>query len=193
MGGGLYWYYLSEKERQTRKAVSQQKVIGKAALGGPFTLVEMSGRPVTDKDYLGKYLLIYFGFSRCPDICPSELVKMGDVLDRLGKASEKIQPLYISVDPQRDSLLQLKKYAADFHRRIMFLTGTPDQCFDTAKVYRVYHNKADDVDEDNYLVDHSIVMYFVGPDGQFIDFFTQSTTAADIVKRMKGHAPELSP
>mmetsp|Transcript_4616 Transcript_4616/g.13142 ORF Transcript_4616/g.13142 Transcript_4616/m.13142 type:complete len:346 (-) Transcript_4616:165-1202(-) len=192
VGLGVYLYYENEKAQRLQQAVSQQKVIGKAALGGPFTLVDAAdGRPVTDMDYRGKYLLMYFGFSRCPDICPSELVKMGGVLDKLGKAADKFQPLYISVDPQRDSLKQLKNYARDFHPGIRYLTGTPDQCAAAAKVYRVYHSKADDVDEDEYLVDHSIVIYFVGPDGEFIDFFTQRMTEADILEKIRAHAPGL--
>lgn len=188
-GGGLYLYYANEKEQRLRQAVSQQKVVGKAALGGPFTLVDMHGTPVTDKDFLGKNLLMYFGFSRCPDICPSELVKMGDVMERLEKKGkgQLFQPLYISVDPVRDSIKQLKNYAADFHKSIMFLTGTPDQCGDAARAYRVYYSKADDVSEDEYLVDHSIVIYYVGADGEFKDFFTQAMTAQDIVDRIEGH------
>jgi protein SCO1/2 len=111
--------------------VSQVKSTGKPNLGGPWTLVDMHGVPRTERDYLGRYCLLYFGFTFCPDICPAELVKVDNILKqlpaKLGKKSPPLKPVFISVDPERDSLLQLRHYAQDFNPDIDYLTGTKEQ------------------------------------------------------------------
>lgn len=166
--------------------------VGKPLLGGPWTLVDCdTGRAVTDASFHGKYTLLYFGFTHCPDICPNELVRIGDVLDKLdadGKSPEVV-PLFVTVDPRRDTIEQMQAYKQDFHPRFKMLTGTRDQVADIAKAYRVYFSKADEneEDDDDYLVDHSIVMYLVGLNGEFLDFFTQSARVDDIAKKIKGH------
>ncbi|CAM9267800.1 unnamed protein product, partial [Heterosigma akashiwo] len=186
--GGLSvaYYYEEEKQRKQEQAVSQVKSVGKPALGGPWTLVDQDGFPRTDNDFLGQWVLLYFGFTRCPDICPSELVKIGKIVDELDKTLPvEIKPVFISVDPDRDSVGQLRAYAKDFHPRFTYLTGTKDQVFKAAKAYRVYFSKADehDLNDDEYLVDHSIVIYLLGPDGKFLDFFTQSTKVTDCIQK----------
>lgn len=186
VSAALLMYYESEKERRQTQVAKRVKSVGKPALGGPWTLVDTTGAPVTDAQLRGEYLLLYFGFTRCPDICPSELVKMGEIIEGLDQRfGPVVRPVFISVDPPRDTVGQLRAYSADFHRRILFLTGTPDQVAKATRAYRVYFSKAD-VDKDNadeYLVDHSIVLYLVGVDGEFLDFFTQSTTARECVER----------
>ncbi|CAM9316691.1 unnamed protein product, partial [Phaeothamnion confervicola] len=162
------------------------KSFGKPALGGPWSLVDMHGAPRTDRDYRGRFTLLYFGFTHCPDICPSELVKVGNVIEELDKrlGPGVVKPVFISVDPERDSLQQLRHYAQDFHPSIDYLTGTKEQVARAAKAYRVYFSKADDHDEgEDYLVDHSIVLYLNGPDNDFLDFLTQRTTPADCLDR----------
>lgn len=188
LGGGLLMYYQSEKERRQTTTTTTVKAVGKAALGGPWTLVDDSGLPTTDADLAGQHTLFYFGFTRCPDICPSELVKVGEIIDeldrRVGPKGPKVLPVFISVDPMRDSVEQLREYSRDFHPRMLFLTGTPDQVAAATRAYRVYFSKADAVSDQEYLVDHSIVMYLNGPDGEFLEFFTQSSSAADAVKKI---------
>ncbi|CAM9462211.1 unnamed protein product [Ectocarpus sp. 13 AM-2016] len=172
-------------EKQNRTA-SEVTSTGKPALGGPFTLVDMHGKPVTEKDYHGSFVLLYFGFCHCPDICPSELVKVGAIATKLeGKlGAGVVKPVFVSVDPDRDSLAQLKHYAQDFHHSIEYLTGTKDQVAKAAKAYRVYFSKTDEHEEgEDYLLDHSIVIYLLAPNGDFLDFFTQRTTIADCVDR----------
>jgi len=185
VGSGLAVYYAFEKERRQTQATTGTTSIGKPDLGGQWTLVEAgSGRPVTDASFRGRYTLLYFGFARCPDICPAELVKVGKVLNLL-RGDVDVVPLFVSLDPRRDSLDQLRHYAKDFDPRIKFLVGTPEQVRLAAKRYRVYTSVADeDKKEDDYLIDHSIVLYLTGPDGQFLDFFTQSLSAADVAKRV---------
>ena len=199
-GLGLAYYYATEKEKKKKEAMNKVVTFGKPALGCSWTLVDYNGYPRTDKDFLGNFNLLYFGFTRCPDICPSELVKVAKVIKLLEKDPAYVKgempfvkPLFISVDPDRDTVGQMRNYAQDFHPSILYLTGTKEQIAKVAQGYRVYFSKADeDEGEDNYLVDHSIVLYLLGPDGIFLDFFTQSMTPEDIVKRIKNHAANFT-
>ena len=198
VGTGILGYYTVKREEKLTKTVQTSKTIGKALLGGPFSLVDSLGTPVTDKTFRGEWLVLYFGFTYCPDICPNELVKLGHVLKKLDKKinksfvkkKPKITPLFISVDPKRDSCAQLEYYKKDFHPSIRFLTGTPDQVKRAAKAYRVYYsntNSSSEEDDWDYLVDHSIVMYFVSPEGEFLEFFTQIAEVDEIYERMYAH------
>ena len=161
---------------------------GKPAIGGPWTLVDLDGNLVTDKQFQGKWLLLYFGFARCPDICPSEMMKVGRVLDMMEKdhpeLRKKVVPVFVSVDPARDSLSALKAYAKDFHPAFVFLTGAPTQVQQMAKKYRVYISKAEEGDDGDYLVDHSIVIYCHDDTGDLADCFTQSMRPSDIVEKL---------
>lgn len=191
--GGVLFYYNIEKEKRSEQVASKVTTTGKAALGGPWVLVDENGIPRTDASFKGQYTLLYFGFSYCPDICPSELVKIGKVLQKL-KATDKnkecpVKPLFISVDPTRDTVGQLKFYAQDFDKDFTYLTGTKEQISAASKAYRVYFSKANENenDEEDYLVDHSIVFYLVNPKGEFLDFFTQRMKADDIVEKIRDH------
>jgi protein SCO1/2 len=161
---------------------------GKPAIGGPWSLVDLDGNLVTDESFKGKWTLLYFGFARCPDICPSEMVKIGKVMDTLEKEHPKlrgqIQPIFVSIDPARDSLKALRDYAKDFHPSYVFLTGAPQQVQAMAKKYRVYMSKADETEDGDYLVDHSIVVYFHDETGDIADCFTQSMRPSDIVEKV---------
>lgn len=143
---------------------------------------------VTNKQFEGKWLLLYFGFARCPDICPSEMVKVGKVMDTLKKKYpelyKKVVPVFVSVDPARDSLTALKKYGEDFHPSFVFLTGAPTQVQEMAKKYRVYVSKADESPDGDYLVDHSIVIYFHDESGDLADCFTQSMKPSDVIEKV---------
>ncbi len=197
MGGAALIYYQSEKKRlQTQTVTGKVTSVGKPLLGGPWTLVDCAtGTCVTDASFHGKPILLYFGFTHCPDICPNELVRLGDVLDSLPPALQKeLVPLFITVDPARDTVAQMNAYQKDFHPKLRMLCGTPDQIKDVTKAYRVYFSKADEMEDEDkddelededYLVDHSIVMYLVGPTGEFLDFFTQSARVEDIVKKIQ--------
>lgn len=164
---------------------------GKPAIGGPWSLVDLDGNLVTNESFKGKWLLLYFGFARCPDICPSEMNKVAAVLDSLKEQHpalyHKIVPVFVSVDPARDSLQALRAYAADFHPDYVFLTGTPEQVQKMAKSYRVYMSKADETDEGDYLVDHSIVVYLHDDTGELQDCLTQSMRAVDVTAKVIEH------
>ncbi|KAJ1459929.1 SCO1/SenC-domain-containing protein [Pelagophyceae sp. CCMP2097] len=193
VGLGAAAYYNYEKlERQTMVS-TKQTTTGTPKLGGKWTLVDAkSGIPVTDATYHGQFTLMYFGFTKCPDICPAELVKMGEITTRLaqrGSKAPKLAPIFISIDGNRDTVGQLEAYAKDFDSRVDFLVGAPEQARKAAKAYRVYSSKAAGDDED-YLLDHSIVLYLTDGKGKFLDFFTQSTPQTEVVDRICEHYAE---
>jgi protein SCO1/2 len=138
-------------------------------VGGPFSLIDGDGHPVTDQTWRGKYMLVYFGYTYCPDVCPTTLSAVADALDKLGPKADRIQPLFITVDPKRDTTSVVKQYAAAFGPRFIGLTGSPEQIAAAAKAYRVYYAEhRTGPGPDDYSMDHSSVLYLMGPDGRFI-------------------------
>lgn len=159
---------------------------GVALVGGPFTLTDQDGRKVGEKDFLGRYMLVFFGYTYCPDICPTELQVMTAALDAMGPAADKIQPVFVSIDPARDTPEVLKAYVGNFGPRLKGLTGTPEEIAAVAKAYRVYYAKAGDQSSpDSYLMDHSSIIYLMGPDGSFVKHFTYTTDAAKLTAELK--------
>lgn len=149
---------------------------GIPAIGGAFTLTDHSGKTVTDQDFRGRFLLVYFGYTFCPDVCPTSLSAMASALDIVPKDVEaKITPVFITVDPLRDTQEVLQSYVGNFHPRMVGLTGTEEQVKDAAKKYRVYFAKADQGKDAAYLMDHSSIVYLMGPDGRFISHFSHTT------------------
>jgi len=180
IAAGIAWWQVQHATRQVETTAAQ--------VGGPFQLTEHTGRAVTDADYRGKYLLIYFGYTYCPDVCPTELSTMTAALDRLGPLAERIQPMLISIDPARDTPEHLAEYVPLFHPRLIGLTGTPEQTAAVARAYRVYAAKAPGSGGEDYLMDHSSFVYLMGTDGAFMAVFPGGTSpdkmAADIRKRI---------
>ncbi|MBW6396533.1 SCO family protein [Roseomonas sp. HJA6] len=146
------------------------------ALGGPFTLVDQTGRTVTERDFAGKPLLVYFGFTYCPDVCPTELGTIAAALDAMGPAGERVTPVFISIDPERDTPAAMADYVSRFHPRMVGLTGSAEQVAQAARAYRVYYAKVQPRDSTDYLMDHSSFIYFVGPDGRVRSLFRPETT-----------------
>lgn len=164
-----------------------QKVVGKAAVGGPFALVDQDGKPFTHLDLLGKWSVLYFGFTFCPDICPDELEKLAEAMDIVERDyKEQVLPVFISIDPQRDTPQKVKEYVREFHPRLIGLTGSEEAVKSVSKAYRVYFHKTSD-DPDDYLVDHSIITYLVDPDGEFVTFYGKNFDAAGLAKSIGGH------
>lgn len=138
-------------------------------VGGPFALTNGDGKTVTDQDFRGKYMLIYFGYSFCPDVCPTTLSAVADAMDKLGAKADRLQPLFITVDPKRDSPAVVKQFAAAFGPRVQGLTGSAAQIATVAREYRVYYAEhRTGPGPDDYTMDHSSVLYLMGPDGRFI-------------------------
>ncbi len=150
------------------------------SLGGPFSLTDQTGKPVTERDYAGRWMLIYFGYSFCPDVCPTELGTMAAALDQLGPAGERVVPVFISVDPQRDTPEHLADYVGRFHPRMQGLTGRPEQVAEAARRYRVYYTKVQRPETTDYLMDHSSFIYLVGPDGRVRSLFRPETKPEEI-------------
>jgi protein SCO1/2 len=150
-----------------------------AAIGGPFQLVDQNGRSVTQADFAGKFMLIYFGFTYCPDVCPTELQVMGNAMDALSaEDAARVVPIFITVDPERDTPEQLKGYVAAFHPKMIGLTGTPEQIAAVAKAYKVYYSKQPNpAAPDDYSVDHTSFVYLMGPDGVLRSMFRSGATA----------------
>lgn len=174
-----------ELEKDALRAQIQQVPPATRNIGGPFTLTNQNGKTVTDVDYRGKYLLIYFGYTYCPDVCPTGLQSMAHALDQLGKNVSKVQGLYVTIDPARDTPVKLKEYTASFHPDIVGLTGTPSQIAAVAKAYQVFYKKGEQVDEQDYLMDHSSLIYLMGPDGKFISTFPDNVDPELLVKAVK--------
>ncbi len=162
---------------------------GQALVGGPFTLVDHTGKTVTDKDYRGRYMLVYFGFTYCPDVCPSGLQVIAAALDQAGtKAAEKIVPILITVDYERDTPEQLAQYVPMFHPQFVGLTGSQEQIAAALKAYRVYAKKvADPKSAAEYTYDHSSIAYLMDPQGRYLTHFTPSSEKAvdRIAERLK--------
>lgn len=147
------------------------------SFGGPFSLVDHKGQKVTDKDFRGRFLLIYFGYASCPNICPTNLEIMAEALDQLGGVADRVQPVFISVDPDRDLPQVLAKFVANFHPRLIGLTGTEKQIASVAKAYRIYRGKIrlPEMKKDEYLVTHTPTTFLMGPDGKFLTLFPHDT------------------
>ncbi|MBV8397594.1 MAG: SCO family protein [Acetobacteraceae bacterium] len=139
------------------------------AVGGPFALVNGDGKTVTDRDFRGKYMLVYFGYTYCPDVCPTTLNEVANALDKLGSKADQVQPIFITVDPKRDNREVMKKYVASFGPRLIGLTGTPDEVASVAKEYRVYYAEhRTGPGPNDYTMDHSSILYLMGPNGRFV-------------------------
>lgn len=164
------------------------------SVGGPFQLVDHTGKNITEADYRGRFMLIFFGYGYCPDVCPTELATMAAAMDLLGDRAEKIQPLFISVDPMRDTPAFLADYVVNFHPRLVGLTGTAEQVAAAAKAYRVFYARSGAViydqsgkpASDDYFMDHSAFVYLMGPDGEYRTMFRRATTPQTMAGTIAG-------
>ncbi|KAN0062396.1 Cu-binding protein [Thecaphora frezii] len=191
-GGGLLWYFQHEKAAmETRRAAETANAkVGRPRIGGPFSLITSTSHPFTHEDLLGSFSLVYFGFTNCPDICPEELDKMGEVVDRMAKhfGTHYINPVFVSCDPARDTVEALASYIDDFHPRMVGLTGSFDEVKKACKAYRVYFSTPPDADPNgDYLVDHSIFFYLMDPEGKFVDAFGRSVDAKETGDKVEAY------
>jgi len=159
--------------------------LGEALVGGPFTLTDQNGKQVKNTDFAGHYMLVYFGYTFCPDVCPAELQVMSAALDAMGNKAKDVVPIFITIDPARDTPEVLKQYISNFNPRFVALTGTDKQIAAVAKDYRVYYEKAKGWQKagNDYLMNHSSNIYLMGPNGKFVKNFNYTT---DVVKFVKG-------
>jgi cytochrome oxidase Cu insertion factor (SCO1/SenC/PrrC family) len=156
-----------------------------AAVGGPFTLTDQNGVVRHDTDFRGKLMLIYFGYTYCPDACPAALTVMTSALDELGETAKEVQPIFITVDPERDTVAQMKSYASNFHPRLLALTGGVAETTAAARAYRIYFQKVKPEGGGDYLVDHSSLTFLMGRDGKFLTYFGPDVTADQMAAAIK--------
>jgi protein SCO1/2 len=160
---------------------------GRGHVGGPFALIDQNGKTRSDADFRGKLLIVYFGYTTCPDICPTDLMEIGKAVAKLGTAGNDVQPLFISVDPDRDTPAVLAPYVAQFHPRLIGLTGTPQQIRAIADSYKAYYAKYLPPDGAVYLIDHTGFVYLMGRSGEYLGFFPPGTTADRMVEIIRQH------
>jgi protein SCO1/2 len=178
--------YLSNVRGENEVSVKSQS-IGEADIGGAYSLVNQNGKVVTEKTYRGKYTIIFFGYTFCPDVCPTTLTTLSKVINLLGNNGLMVKPIFITVDPSRDSPKHLKSYLINFHKNFDGLTGNVKQIEHVKNIFHIFAEKSqeDNNKTKNYLVDHSSVSYLMGPDGRFLSFFSYGTEAEVIVNQLK--------
>ena len=150
-------------------------------VGGPFALTDQAGHARTDRDFRGRLMLVYFGFTFCPDVCPTDLQAIGLALDRLGPDGDQVQPIFITVDPERDTASHLADYVPMFHPRLIGLTGSADAIRKVADAYKVYYARVPQ-DAGDYTVDHTAYIYLMYRDGNYLGFFPPGTSADRMVE-----------
>jgi protein SCO1/2 len=177
------------QDRSERSAAELMDAVmwGKEPIGGPFDLIDQAGKRRTDADFRGKFLLLYFGFTYCPDVCPTDLVAMGLALDQLGAAGGAVQPLFITVDPERDTPEHLAQYVPFFHPRLIGLTGSADQIRKVANAYRAYFAKVAISGGAEYTVDHSSFIYLMDGSGRYLGFFPPGSSAERMAEVIRPH------
>ncbi len=183
--GGIVALAVFPEARARLMPAAGVKVVGQALIGGPFALTDHTGKRVTDQDFRGRYTLVLFGFTFCPDICPSALQVMSAALDRLGPKADRFVPVLITVDPERDTPMQLASYVQSFHPRLVGLTGSSAEIEAVVKAYRVYVKKVPDPKSTaGYSIDHTSLIYVMGPDGAYVTHFAHTTNADVMAERL---------
>lgn len=176
-------YFFLNKDYYQNTTV--QKIENQEALpGGHFKLIKQDGT-VFDSEISNKLMLIYFGFTYCPDVCPTTLIKMADVIDRLGDDSDSVNSIFISVDPERDKEEVIKDYVSAFHEEIIGLTGSEEQISNVAKDWGVYYQKEDIEGSDDYTVNHLDIIFLANANGEYVDFFPPKIQSALIVEKVR--------
>ncbi|NXU55872.1 SCO2 protein, partial [Turnix velox] len=196
---GLWLWLWGERER--RRGARREAQLRALGLGqSHFQLWDQFGRAHSPKDFLGTWVLLYFGFTHCPDVCPEELEKMGRVMELLEEEEEEkksslppVQPIFITVDPIRDDSAAMGRFLRDFHPRFLGLTGEEEQIRALASSFRVYVNAGIPDTDGDYIVDHSILLFLLGPDGSLRDCYGRSKTHTHIARSIRQHIRSFQP
>lgn len=176
IGGRIAWDHFQKPEEIGRPFAG-------ASIGGPFELVDQTGKTVTQDTYKGKFMLIYFGYTYCPDVCPTELQDITTTLEMLGDKAKRVQPIFITIDPARDTPKVMGEYVSNFYPGMVGLTGTEAQVAAAAKAYRVYYAKvAENENDPDYLMDHSSIIYLMDDQGKLAAYFNTKMTPEDMAK-----------
>ncbi len=158
---------------------------GTALIGGPFSLTGTDGKTVTDRDFRGRYMLVFFGFTHCPEICPAELQVIAQALDKLGDKAKQVVPVFITLDPERDTPQVMGEYVKSFGPNFVGLTGTPDQIATAAKEYRIAYTKVENKSSPgDYSIDHSALAYLMDQQGRYVAHFAYGTSADEMAEKL---------
>eukprot|EP00069_Balaena_mysticetus_P000545 bmy_14615T0 len=186
--GGVWLAMRAEKEQwqqQRRTEALRQAAVGR----GDFSLLDHRGQARCKADFRGQWVLMYFGFTHCPDICPEELEKLVQVVRQLEAEPglPPVQPIFITVDPERDDVAAMARYVQDFHPRLLGLTGSAEQVAQVSRSYRVYYSAGPKDEDQDYIVDHSIAIYLLSPDGLFTDYYGRARSAEQVADSVRRH------
>ncbi|NXT59472.1 SCO2 protein, partial [Pluvianellus socialis] len=179
------------RARARRRAELRALALGQ----GNFQLQDQAGRPRRKSDFRGQWVLLYFGFTHCPDVCPEELEKLSRAVELLEREPglPPLQPLFITVDPQRDDAAALGRYLRDFHPRLLGLTGSAEEVRAAGSAYRVYASAGPPDEAGDYIVDHSVLIYLLGPDGLLLDCYGRAKSAEHIARSVRRHMRTYRP
>lgn len=181
--GKIYDQYKDMSASIPLAEIADKGGTGLPHIGGSFTLTDHQGNSRTEADFKGKYMMVYFGYSFCPDICPAALSNMTEALTQLGTKADQIYPFFITIDPERDTSAHLARYIGIFHPRFIALTGTPEQIEKAKKAYRVYGTKTKpDGTSTEYIMDHSSIIYIMDRQGRFVAHFNHTTPPPEMVR-----------
>jgi cytochrome oxidase Cu insertion factor (SCO1/SenC/PrrC family) len=162
------------EERPSAAQMMDDLMYGRGSVGGPFTLTDQTGKLRSDTDFRGKLMIVYFGYTYCPDVCPTDLMAITQALDALGPAADGVQPIFVTIDPERDTRL-LADYISAFHRSFVGLTGSPDEIRRVANAYKAFYVKVQDERSGDYSIDHAGVIYLMGRNGEYLGFMPPQT------------------
>ena len=184
VAAGVGTWYSLQPTGPAQIISSETRSSGTALIGGPFTLTDHQGVRRSESDFQGRYMLIFFGYTYCPDICPTTLTTVTQGLDILaesdGAKAAAVTPVFVSVDPNRDTPEALASYVSHFHPAMVGLTGSEEEVAGAAKAYRIFYQKVDQEDASEYLMDHSSIVYLMAPDGSYLTHFTHASTPDEI-------------
>jgi len=162
---------------------------GHGTVGGPFTLNDEAGNKRSDSDFRGKLMIVYFGYTFCPDVCPADLMAITQALDALGAAADGIQPIFITIDPERDSKV-LGEYLGAFHKSFVGLTGAPEEIRKVANAYKAFYAKLPPAKNGEYAIDHTGIIYLMGRHGEYLGFMPPQTDAEKLVEVLRKYLAE---
>ena len=179
------FFGLRAGERAGLGSDSQPETTAAALIGGPFTLTDQHGNVVTESILDGRWSVIYFGYTFCPDVCPVTLQNVTLAINDLGRRGDRVQPIFISVDPWRDTPEVMEFYASNFHPQLLALSGTPEQVAEAAASYRVFYAPTQEPDDPNFLVEHTSLLYVMGPDGRYVTHISHTSSVEEIVAKLR--------
>ena len=179
-------------DQATAAQMMDDLMYGRGTVGGPFTLTDQNGRRRSDRDFRGKLMIVYFGYTFCPDVCPADLMAIGQALDALGPAADGVQPIFITVDPERDTKL-LAEYVRAFHKSLIGLTGTPEEIRKVANAYKAFYAKVPGTRDGDYAIDHTGVIYLMGRGGEYLGFTPPQTGPAKLTEILRKYLAKQEP